>query len=435
MSHTLIHEYVSLSQHNESPDLFYLWALLGMTGQLTGRRTSIQFGNTKLYGNMYVMLIGDSGVRKSTAINEAIRLLHSVDSDVITLGNKVSSAQALMYNLAKPKQMIATKAKKAPLELEDFLPDTPLGADLPTNGYIAVGELADFFGGGVGDYIGILGELWDIVGNYTYPTRHEGTLVIRDPHVGMIGGITPSTFNTMFPIEVSEQGFLSRLLVVTSEKPDKKFSIPETASAEKLYSIEKQLTLIHDLGRDSAKVIKFSEEVYQAQDEIYKNWNMRLHARLQAYPNRRHTQLLKLIMNVAATRGSVYPTKDDVVFANTLLTYTELRMNRAFGQFGSDKLSPVANTVVDLIKKSKVPVTREALFKYVKNDIKLQDLRTVLDSLLKSDTIMLLPQQGFVPVPQRHEDSSYSQVHVDWGVMETLSPEIKASVELMKSVK
>lgn len=431
MAHTLIHEYVSLSQHNESPDLFYLWALLGMTGQLTGRRTSIQFGNTKLYGNMYVLLIGDSGVRKSTAINEAIRLLHNVDSDVITLGNKVSSAQSLMYNLAKPKHI----PKKKPVELEDFLPITPLSGDSPTNGYIAVGELSDFFGGGVTEYIGILGELWDIVGNYTYPTRHDGTLVIHDPHVGMIGGITPSTFNSMFPIEVSEQGFLSRLLVVTSEKPDRKFSIPETASPEKLSSIQSKLEKIHDLGREIPKTIKFSEEVYQMQDAIYKNWNMRLHARLQAYPNRRHTQLLKLIMNVAATRGSVYPTAEDVTFANTLLTYTELRMNKAFGQFGRDKLSPVANTVVDLIRKSKVPVSREVLFKYVRNDITLQDLRNLLDSLLKSDTIMLIPNQGFAPVHQLHDEKSYSSVHVDWGVLETLSPEIKASVALMKAPK
>lgn len=425
----LIRDYVKLAEGNESPEIFYLWALLSMAGQITARNTYLPFGRFKLYGNLYIMLIGNSGVRKSFAIKESKQFLEDINTNIVCMADKVSAIQTLMYSLAKQKGTSNNKE----LELEDYF-DCKLAEDgtiiggLPANGYIASDEIADFFGGEIVDYIKLLGVLWDIDRDYTYSTRHDGDVVLTNPHIGVLGGITPGMFNTIFPTDIAEQGFLSRLLLVTSDRPAKRFSIPQGASTVTASRIQESLAQLQTLRG----AIVISEEVYKIQDEIYKGWHMQMPLRLQAYPNRRHTQLLKILMAVTATRMSIKPSRDDIILANTILTYTELNMTNAFGEYGKNKTSGTQDAIIQLLRSSKVPLSQKVIFTHVKSDASLQDVIQILRNLESIGLITCEPGKGFISVATSELTKAYSKLHVDWDMMEDISPEITATMKTFK---
>lgn len=422
----LIRDYVKLAGGNESPEIFYLWSLLSMAGQITSRNTYIQFGRFKLYSNLYIMLIGNSGVRKSFAIKEAKAFITEINTNIVCMADKVSAIQTLMYSLAKQKGT----SKDKTLELEDYFSceldskGNIISSGLPANGYIASDEIADFFGGEIVDYIKLLGVLWDIDKDYVYNTRHDGEVVIPNPHIGVLGGITPGMFNTIFPTEIAEQGFLSRLLLVTSDRPVKRFSIPEKADDKSMDKVRESLAKLQTLQGE----ITISEDFYKMQDEIYKGWHMKMPLRLQAYPNRRHTQLLKLVMTIAATRMSTRPSKEDLIAANTILTYAELNMTNAFGEFGKNKTSGTQDAIVQLIRASKAPLTQKDIYTHVKSDSSLQDVTQILRNLDSIGVITTIPGKGFISVDTKTGAKSYSKLHVDWNMLDDLSPEITTTL-------
>ena len=422
----LIRDYVKLAKGNESPEIFYLWALLSMSGQITSRNTYMQFGRFKLYSNLYVMLIGNSGVRKSFAIKESKQFLEAINTNIVCMADKVSAIQTLMYTLAKQKGT----SKDENLPLEDYF-DLDLDVNgnikggLPANGYIASDEIADFFGGEIVDYVKLLGVLWDIDRDYVYNTRHDGEIVITNPHIGVLGGITPGMFNTLFPTDIAEQGFLSRLLLVASDRPSKRFSIPQEPDQRVVSRIQESLAQLQTLKGQ----IQISEDVYKIQDEIYKNWKMDMPLRLQAYPNRRHTQLLKLVMAVAATRMSIKPSKEDIITANTILTFAELQMSNAFGEYGKNKTSSTQDAIMQLLRSSKDPLTQKVIFSHVKSDASLADVIQILRNLEAIGLITSEAGKGFMAVAKSSLERVYSKVHVDWNLLEDISPEITSSLK------
>src|SRR5205085_12235098 len=59
----------------ESADVYLLGAILPITAALIGRRCFFQFGEQRVFPNLFVLLVGQAGDRKSSAIKLAERLV------------------------------------------------------------------------------------------------------------------------------------------------------------------------------------------------------------------------------------------------------------------------------------------------------------------------------------------------------------------------
>src|ERR1017187_2400162 len=68
MSNNFFANYLSYVGKTESPDIYHRWCMLTGVGSLLGRRCYMKHGHFTVNPNLYVMLLGRSGVRKSTAI-------------------------------------------------------------------------------------------------------------------------------------------------------------------------------------------------------------------------------------------------------------------------------------------------------------------------------------------------------------------------------
>ena len=75
--------YLSYSSDTEVPINFHRWAIISALGAFLGRQYYFQHGAFSIHPNMYTMLIGSPGTRKSTAIKLVKKLLNDAGYETI----------------------------------------------------------------------------------------------------------------------------------------------------------------------------------------------------------------------------------------------------------------------------------------------------------------------------------------------------------------
>ena len=388
---------IALSEGQEATDFSYLWAGISSIAAQLARKVYLPFGNGNIYPNLYIMFLGEPGRRKSTAIKDMINRLEATGYSKFCRG-KVTMQKYLMD--------LATAGDY------DILSDNPLGY---AENYIAQDEFSDFMGINNHDFISLLGNLWDIDKDYSYRVKNDSSVSISRPIINILGGITPGDFSTIFPASIAEHGFLSRLLIVNIQESLKKYS-------RQLPSCPKASAAVHDgllAIRDVKGAAIMSDDVWKKLDDIYCNPIPINDARFSYYMARRYTQLLKLCIITMASRLSVEMTVEDVVFANTLLTFTEHYMPQALGQYGKNKDGDVASKILAYLSGSfPLPRSIPDILKHVSTETTLKDLPNILNNLTSTDKIVAT-NAGFV-----FKKSSYKDIisdNVDWNLLGSIT--------------
>lgn len=92
-----VHQEVSVA---ESPRSFITWAAIAAIAAVAKRNVWIQRKNIyKLYPNLYVLIVGPSGVRKSLPVNIVKKLVSQVNNTRVILGQ--NSIQGVVHTLSK----------------------------------------------------------------------------------------------------------------------------------------------------------------------------------------------------------------------------------------------------------------------------------------------------------------------------------------------
>jgi hypothetical protein len=155
--------------------------------------------------------------------------------------------------------------------------------------------------------------------------------------------------------------------------------------------------------------ITISDEAFQLFDGIYKSWGELPDSRLITYGSRRQTHLLKLLIVTACADLRTEISAEDVILANTILTYTETYMPKALGEFGKSKNSPVSQTVLETINQGEAigGITAREIFKAVAQDVDgMNELVNILIKLTSSGKVKSVDSQGqviFLPVKKKLE--------------------------------
>jgi hypothetical protein len=91
--------------------------------------------------------------------------------------------------------------------------------------------------------------------------------------------------------------------------------------------------------------------------------------------------------------------EQDIIYANTILTYVEQLMPKALGEFGKAKHSDVSHKIISLAESAEHVITFKEIWRHVNNDLeKMQDLSTLLQNLVAADKLQAVPGgKGFLP--------------------------------------
>lgn len=414
--------YTELAKTSEASEVLYAWAALSGTAAALGRNIGLPFGSGSIYPNLYINFVGDPGTRKSSAIKQCNSLLGKSGYDSFC-GDKVT-LQKLLCDLAGVDESGEVPDKPS----KDFSLDKVTLEGLGYKGpqalpdysemFICQDEFSDFIGQNNFPMIAWLGNAWDIAKAYEYRIRTGASLWIPTPTINILGGTTPGQFVNIFPTSVADQGFLSRMILVSAAATNKKFHHPAPPDARAVAAVIEHWKRIRATVKGIVKVTPEADELLKA---IYHDWKPLEDGRFAFYSTRRHTQLLKLCMIAAADRYSLAITPTDVIFANTLLLYTERHMPDALGAFGKEDNSDVSNRIVDLINRSNKPLSPHEIYPTIQRDILYPDFMKLIASLTQGSMVQLANGKF---LPKKSPIQRPTDKHVDWGILKGIAPDL-----------
>jgi len=350
----LIEDYLDFYEGTEPPTIFNRWAIIGGIGALLGRQAWIQHGHAKVYPNQYIMLVGESGTRKSTAIKTFLKPL-LIEAGYKTIAASKTSKEKFLADLEEGMDKV--------LDLEERIDVSKQTRGNPTfrnlfgiraedessECLIASDDFNVFLGHSNIEFIEMLTDLWDYEGIYASRTKSGRSVVIPNPTISILAGNTQIGIAMAFPIEIIGQGFFSRLISVYSEPSGKRISFPPPPNLEKKKKIVEAMLRIRANFRGP---IPIDGKAIIALDTIYQEWKDIDDIRFKSYSTRRFVHLLKLCLCCAAAREAKNIDLQTVEYANTILHYTESFMPKALGEFGKAKNSDVVAKILKIIEDS-----------------------------------------------------------------------------------
>lgn len=393
--------YLSYTAKTECPTFFHRWTAITSLAAYLGRSIYFKHGHFTLHPNLYVMLIGSPGTKKSSAIKIGAKLLKQ--AGYTTFAAKKTRQEKFLQDMAD----MAPSAEESGdiLDMNLFGEDT--GAEdkgdcsanyegkPPAECFVAADEFNNFIGIGNIDFVSILGELWDYEGVFDYKLKNTKSIFIPDPTVTILGGNTPTGFSQAFPTEAIGQGFFSRLLLVYGEPSGVKYTFPPAPDIP----LQKELiALVHRIKREVQGEVEISPSAIELIDTIYHTWQGIDDIRFEHYTNRRLTHLLKLCLTITASRVSKLIEVKDVIYANTILSFTEQLMPKALGEFGRAKNSDVTHKVMTMLDNTCIPLSLQIIWKGIHTDLENRNqLVEILGNLQIAEKIQPV-NGGYLPI-------------------------------------
>lgn len=418
-----ISQYLKFTSKTECPTFFHRWTAVTCLSAYLGRSIHFNHGHFTLYPNLYTMLIGNPGTKKSSAIKIGAKLMKQAGYK--TFAAKKTRQEKYLLDLAEQSTRLDTAAQGGgETGIDDILDSNLFGESSlddpehytdkpPAESFIAADEFNNFIGVGNLDFASILGELWDYEGVFDYKLKNSKSIYIPNPTVTILGGNTPTGFSSAFPVEAIGQGFFSRLLLVYGEPSGIKFTFPPPPDTVQQGLL---IALLHRIKEEVKGEIVMSEEATELLHKIYHGWSGIDDVRFEHYANRRLTHLLKLCLVVVASRVGNTMQVRDVVYANTLLTHTENLMPKALGEFGKSKHSAISNKVMDIIASADIPMRFKGIWKLVHQDLdNRQQLVEIVNNLQVAEKIQAIGSDGYLPV-KKLRDAGVSGA-IDWSIL------------------
>jgi len=397
MNDEFLSSYLAYASDTEVPAVFHRWAAISSIGAFLGRRYYFSHGHFEINPNIYCMLIGSPGTRKSTSIKLIKKLIKAAGYDTIAADK--TTKEKFILDLSGAGDDTEVTPIKSGKQMDDFLSQNLWGTEDPgtkpdAEMFIMADEFNDFFGNGNVEFVSLLGTLWDYSGTYSNRIKNGKSVSINNPTVSILGGNTPTGLSLAFPPEVLGQGFFSRLLFIYGEPNGKRITFPKSPDPEHTAALVSYLGRIRATCNGSAKLTPTAESLL---DRIYKANLGVPDVRFESYSTRRFSHLLKLCLVTSASRCSTEITERDVIYANTLLHHAEYFMPKALGEFGKAKHSDVSHKIIQLVERDFAIFSFKDIWKHVSSDLeKMQDLTTLLQNLVAAEKLQSIAGKGFV---------------------------------------
>lgn len=365
---------MTLVKDTEPSHRFHLWTAVTIVAAMLGRKCEIEFGPETVHPNLYTVLTGPPGSRKSVAIKYGSAIL--------------SKAMASKPGLASLSSVITRQAFFQQLAAAEQTDPDPANNSVFTHCslFVIASELVTFFQGkDVNERMADLCDLYDGKNIFDYKTKTSGNIYAVRPSVWILGATTPNWIQVSMPQLAVGGGMTSRTIFVVSM--NKGQHIPYT----RMKPFDADLTngLILDLNeirkmigkfRFDDEATKFYEFWY---DGPYKEHGVK-DPRLLTYIERLPSMIVKVAMVKSAARSdSMTITKEDLQGSICLFSDLHKTMPLAFGGHGMSKLSAQTNMVKELLR-NRIYISEAEIMSTLDMHISKLDLVQIKDTLVSS---------------------------------------------------
>ena len=300
-------EYVKFaSESSESPLSYHLWSGIGLVAGTLQRRVWMRRGHSTIYPNMYIVLIGPSGIsRKGESLMVARSFMEKINLPLLPNN---SSKESIVRDMNERKQQYKDETTG-----KIYMHCSVSGVSE---------ELANFLGMQDAGLISFMTEWYDSRDKFEKKTKHQGFDEVDGVCFNFLSSADPTWLPSVFPKEAPGGGFMSRVIFVVEDK--KRRSIPNPD----IYPINERLreTLTADLEimLTITGEYRFNKVAQDRHDEWYRKHDADYNhhtIEMRGYGGRRETHLRKLCMVLSACRSNdMMVTEDDFSMAVEYLT-------------------------------------------------------------------------------------------------------------------
>ena len=278
---TWIERLLQVTRESESPRKYYYWAGLAAIAGVVKNNVFLDKFYYKLYPNIYVLLVGKSGIRKGPPVALARKLVREVNNTRIITGR--ASIQAIITELRTARTFEGT--------------DGPITDAV---GFLVSSEFASFI---IQDQqaLTILTDLYD--GDYNPDfdnlTKASGKETLKNPCLTLIGASNEVHFRDAVPDNALGGGFVARTFIIHAEK--KSGINPLTERPVDMASPKELARYLRELSQIRGQFIwsRNGKEIY---DNWYRDFSGADYTDSTGTIERLHDHVLKAAMLVSLSR-------------------------------------------------------------------------------------------------------------------------------------
>lgn len=274
-----IEQFLEYTSAYESPTEFFYWACIAGVAATLRDNCFLQLGDTRIYPNLFVLIVARPAMRKAKPLNATIELLKHVQNTKIIEGR--TSIQAVVKRLG---------------ELER----TKSGAGISgASGIIYAEEISAMFTEDDAT-IPVLTDLYDFKSTYTSSLVSRDSVKLTNVVITLLGASNEELLKPIFTNKAIYGGLLSRCLVVYGDRVRHRNSLVyESKEKYDPTILREMLTRISKLRG----FFQFTPEAAAFYDDWYTNVCPELEKKNSntGIDGRIHTNILKVAMVIAAS--------------------------------------------------------------------------------------------------------------------------------------
>lgn len=377
MNEDFIKQFLDYNSSYESPEEYFRWAALAGLSAILRDNCYLLLGDTRIYPNLYVLIIGPPAIRKAKPLNSMLELIKTVDNTKIIEGR--TSIQAVIQRLGEIERKKDGRAISG------------------ASGIIFSEEISAMFTEDDSN-IPILTDLYDFKSSYTSALVSRGTTRLTNVVVSLLGASNEELLKPIFNNRAIYGGLLSRCLIVYGDKVRHRNSLM-WEDGSKYDPIPMQRNLV-EIAR-----LKGTFVIDDTAKKFYDNWyksvcpTLETSASKTGAEGRIHTNVLKVAMILAvSSRKELTITIEDLEGAIDICL--KLFVNYKRLTLGSGK-SKEAEPSVLLLKllwdqgiELKYTLTRRDVIYRSWGDISSTQLDEVVKTLCEGGLIQVIQGKG-----------------------------------------
>ena len=318
---SFLDDYSEYSSGNEAHPTYHIFCGLVALSSIISRRVWCEMGYFKYFPNLYVVLVGPAGNRKTTAMSIAKTLIKSLET--VPFSAEATTKEKLVLDIKEQERVFPTNVDAWKAQ-SVYSPMTCM-----------VTELSQFLGAGAMGMVDFLTTIYD-QDFYASRTKNKGDVEIAGPFLNVLACTTPSWITNYMRSDVISGGFSRRAIFVYETEDAGRVPIPQV-TPEQAAAMERAKS---HAGRLKGVFGPFRWEPTAL--EFYKDWYLTQHA-----------QLLKVSMLLALSESTELVFKTEHLKGGlALLGLVETNLSKVFAGVGRNELNAAAVRALEYLRSA-----------------------------------------------------------------------------------